>query len=63
MFTLFDQDEVMQRHIAYESRIAAENARNEGISDMVKNMLSINIPSEQIAKISGWSKDQILALK
>ncbi|MBO6179403.1 MAG: hypothetical protein J6O04_09530 [Selenomonadaceae bacterium] len=59
MFTLFDPDEVMERHIEYEKRIA----REEGISDMIKNMLSLNIPLEQIVKASGWSKDKILSLQ
>jgi hypothetical protein len=67
MFTLFDQDAVIKNHIAYESRIAAEKARNEGrdegISDMVKKFLSCGTPMEYIVKASGWSEDQILALK
>ena len=59
MFTLFDQDEVMERHIAYEKRIA----RDECMSDMVKNFLSCGTPMEYIVKASGWSEDRIRSLK
>ena len=59
MFTLFDQDEVMERHIAYEKRIA----RDECMSDMVKNFLSCGTPMEYIVKASGWSEDKIRSLQ
>ena len=59
MFTLFDQDEVMERHIAYEKSIA----RDECMSDMVKNFLSCGTPMDYIVKASGWSEDKIRSLQ
>ena len=37
--------------------------REKGREDIIKNMLSVNIPLEQIIKVSGWSKNKILSLK
>ncbi|MBR3722834.1 MAG: hypothetical protein IKN12_08715, partial [Selenomonadaceae bacterium] len=63
MFTLFDQDEVMERHIAYEKRIARNEGEEKGMSDMVKNFLSCGTPMEYIVKASGWSEDKIRSLQ
>ena len=44
-------------------REGREEGIKEGREDIIKNMLSVNIPLEQIIKVSGWSKNKILSLK
>ncbi len=37
--------------------------RADGITEMVKNLLKVGTPIEYISKASGWTEEQILALK
>ena len=57
MYSLFDQEEIQKRHWRAEGKV---EGRAEGKAEMIKNMLSIGIPIDNIIKVSGWSKNQIL---
>ena len=60
MMTLFDQSDAVDAYA--NERYEAGHA--EGQRDLVKSLLSIgSIPIEDIQKATGWSQEQINALK
>ncbi len=40
-----------------------EEGRADGITEMVKNLLNVGTPIEYICKASGWTEEQVLAVK
>ncbi len=55
---------IHEKSIREESeRKGRAEGRADGITEMVKNFLAVGTPIEYIQKASGWTEDQILAMR